>query len=164
MLVNPSAFFSCERNQQCIAQRNLGSFPAGKKIKSLLNSKEMSSTKRNVNGKEEGNNIMEDQQKGLMREYPNRKITIKMPDHDKQAELLDKLRSDLPPELRYPCSCKVNLKKDASSYPGMKIGATIEMEDDYHYCYGEITKIEKKSVTFACFVFPKEDKQELERG
>ena len=87
-----------------------------------------------------------------------------MPDHDKQAELLDKLRPNLPPELRYPCSCKVNLKKDASSYPGMKIGATIEMEDDYHYCYGEITKIEKKSVTFACFVFPKEDKQELERG
>lgn len=124
----------------------------------------MSSTKRNINGKEEGNDIMEDQQKGLMREYPNRKITIKMPDHDKQAELLDKLSSNLPPELRYPCSCKVNLKKDASSYPGMKIGATIEMEDDYHYCYGEITKIEKKSVTFACFVFPKEDKQELERG
>lgn len=111
---------------------------------------------------------MKDQQKGLIREYLNRKITIKMPDHDKQAELLDKLRPnlppDLPPELRYPCICKVNLKKDASSYPGMKIGATIEMEDDYHYCYGEITKIEKKSVTFACFVFPKEDKQELERG
>lgn len=163
MLVNPSAFFSCERNQQCIALKDLGSYHARKKIESLLNSKETSSIKININGKEEGN-IMKDQQKGLIREYLNRKITIKMPDHDKQAELLDKLRPNLPPELRYPCSCKVNLKKDASSYPGMKIGATIEMEDDYHYCYGEITKIEKKSVTFACFVFPKEDKQELERG
>lgn len=163
MLVNPSAFFSCERNQQCIALKDLVSYRARKKIESLLNSKETSSIKININGKEEGN-IMKDQQKGLIREYLNRKITIKMPDHDKQAELLDKLRPNLPPELRYPCSCKVNLKKDASSYPGMKIGATIEMEDDYHYCYGEITKIEKKSVTFACFVFPKEDKQELERG
>ena len=62
MLVNPSAFFSCERNQQCIAQRNLGSFPAGKKIESLLNLKEMSSSKRNTNIKKEGNNIMENKE------------------------------------------------------------------------------------------------------
>ena len=46
LLINEywDSFFSCERNQQCIAQRNLGSFPAGKKTKSLLNSKEMPST------------------------------------------------------------------------------------------------------------------------
>ena len=70
MLVNPSAFFSCERNQQCIAQGHLGSFPAGKKIKSLMNSKETSNTKRDVNGKEEGN-IMKDQQKELMDNWDN---------------------------------------------------------------------------------------------
>lgn len=40
----------------------MGSYRARKKIESLLNLKEMSSTKRNTNIKKEGNNIMENKE------------------------------------------------------------------------------------------------------
>ncbi|WP_288557760.1 hypothetical protein [uncultured Lactobacillus sp.] len=107
---------------------------------------------------------MKDQQKGLIREYPNNEITIEMPDPDEQAELLDKLCHNLPPELRYPCQCEVNLEKDATSYPGLKIGSVVELEDDIHYLYGEVIQIKKKSFTFACFIVSKEDKQNLKEA
>lgn len=41
----------------------MGSYRARKKTESLLNLKETSSTKRNINGKEEGSIIMEDHTK-----------------------------------------------------------------------------------------------------
>lgn len=102
---------------------------------------------------------MKDQQKGLMREYPNNEITIAIPDPDEQARLLKALK--LKPEFRYPCQCEVDLGIDASSYPGMKIGAVVELEDDRQFLYGEVIQIKKKSFVFACFMVPKEDKQKL---
>lgn len=165
MLVNPSAFFSCERNQQCIAQRNLGSFPAGKKIKSLLNSKETLSTKRNVNIKEEGN-IMEDQQKELMDNWDNCK-SIRL-NIDGFGDIDVSLNSDevyfgnLPLQFIYPYVYKIDLKKGyLSNYKNIKPGFWVEMQDDKQYCCGEIEKIEGDTITIACNIAPLKDKENL---
>lgn len=123
----------------------------------------MSSTKRDVNGKEEGN-IMKDQQKELMDNWDKNKEVVLNVDNFGPVEELgdDEIHwGNLPLEFIYPYVCKLTLKDDCSAYKGLKAGSWVEMQYGKNYLCGEVAKIEGNVFTFACNIVPLKEKDSV---